>query len=319
MNHLILKIISKNYKGKFVNILLFSLVSLLSSSSFAEQKELPYNGFEFANNQGSIGEISALFLKPSSLSLHPMTNDFMGNTDKLMTGSSNLGLHLFWEDGKGSLHSVASNFYWRAITPSFRPKAGEPPFETPVGFYADWLDLQTAFASTTKTWIGGFKYQIGVNYGNISDRGIKFAHRWIHARIGEPYSDLNYENQPIGVTKGGDFMIAYITPPIAFWSIRINWQGAVGVDYSKVMYEHYLMGNMILTISKKLKLGFERKISTQISSEFYENIEPRRYESSFSIMFFNYFQPSMKYVSPYLKDDPQGQLYVDLVNFTAPF
>lgn len=305
---------------KMLVLLTLFLVLMWSENGFSQkQKDLKYNGLEVAENQGTIGEISSAYLKPRSLSLHPMTNDFMGKTDKLMTGSSNLGLHLLWPGAKDSVKSLAFNFYWRAITPSFRSKDGEPEFEKPVGIYADWIELQSAFADTRKVPLGGIKYQLALHYGNISDRGIKNAHRWIHEKINQPYSDITYEEQPIGVTRGGDAMLAFITTPVGFWGLKLNFQGAAGIDYSKIMYEYYYMFNTVFALGRNLKFGFERKMIYQISSEVYENIESKRFESTYSMILFNIYQPSVKFVSSYLKDDPVGQMYVDFVNITIPF
>jgi len=285
----------------------------------ARAQNADYNGFEFVMPQGVVGEIGSLYLKGDSVYVHPATNDYLGDTDKYLTGSANAGLLLGWPDDNHDLKSAALGIYWRAITPAFRPKDGEPEFEKPVGRFADWLDGQIAYGLTRPTWLGGFKFELGFNYGNISDRGIKYVHRWIHQAVRQPTSHLSYDHQPTGNTYGANTMFAHIVPAIDLFGAKFNWQTAVGAQNSKIMNEYFLQWNTILQFSPAYKWGFERKIIKQATSQFYEHIRHNRYETTFSMLLWQVYQPSVKFISPYLKEDNAGQIYVDLLNITVPF
>jgi hypothetical protein len=306
--------------GKFCFALSFAAMVIVGTSGcISVRSKDSLNGFEAASNTGEIGEIGSLYVRPKGVNLNPMNNDYVGKTDKLLTGSSNIGLHSYWSSHADYANAVAANVYWRALTPSFRPNDDAAAFEEPVGVFADWLEFKLAFASTKKFFLGGLKVQTGFGYGNINDRGIKVVHRRIHRQINQPTSNLTYKDQPIGDTYSGDAMAAYILPTLKILGVKISVQGAVGGKSSLSMLEHFKAVNGVIAFSDGFKVAAERKIIRQVSSELYLNPRKYRYESSGSLLVSRHFQPQVKYVSPYLVEDHVGQIYVDLINFIWPF
>lgn len=91
-----------------------------------------------------------------------------------------------------------------------------------------------------------------------------------------------------------------------------------GLAHNKAMGEVCLRTNYLKELTKHTKASLEGTISRQMLSEIYDAIAPVRYEMALGLRIHEYYQPGFKYVSSFLKEDPRGQFYAELLRFNMP-
>ncbi len=282
---------------------------LLSELAFAETRL-----FETANLHPAIGDVGTLYLNPPGLYIHPMNNDFAGQTDKLMTGSFKTGLLRQW-----SSTSLQIETNWRMITPIFYRGFGEEELKIPIGRFADWGEAQAAYAYVLPLHHGKLKLELDLGFGDIGDKGGRELHMAIHRLLDSSLDNLTYTNQPSGKSGSGGYQMGYIAPEYTLGGLTQQNLYTTGAHYNKFMLEAFVQVNHITQFSKNLRLGLESSIIRQINSDVYWNeILPFRYEAAVGF-YAGFYKPTLKWVSPYLQGDAHGQLYVDIINVHFEF
>ncbi len=268
---------------------------------------------------GYIGEIGTTHLRDNGFFISPMTNDVLGRTDKLMTSSSSLQIKLPTMIGDSFASSFNSAIYWRALAPSFREKDGAPEFAEPLGFYADWLEGQASLAFTHFSSFGGLQIYGGGGLGEIADHGMEGLHRSVHKAINQPYKEVRYTNSEKRATQTTDFGVALLMPRLTLINPSIEGLLSLGQTTNLFFQESY--GRLLLIYDQSPDFGFsmERRVIAVHSARRYEEVRPYRYESALVLRLGKGFFPGIKTVSPYLKKDKVGQIYVDLLNWNFVF
>lgn len=263
-------------------VLLFSILINTSADAVWELPNPPMTG---------IGDPGSFYLTKEGLTLHVFNNDYLGNTDKLMTASG----HLFYyiQDKK---HGWEISAQRRLITPIVKTKHGEPPLDPPPGVYADQLESRGAYSYTDKhvkieVALSG-EYYAGLGGDNIT----KFIHKVIGAKdetnkYGEKI-DNNYFSGSVGVgllSKYALFMVyAHESPVMKEAIARLN------LKFS----------------GKKYQLGIQGEAVHQLQSDFYgDDILDFRYGYGLSFKA-GWYQMSANFVSSYLKYDKHGQFFI---------
>ena len=308
----------------FILIIIFIFNAYICDVSAADF----LNGFEQSTPDLYIGENDGLYLRPVGFYFTLLNNDFLCynpgvtgacGSDKLMSNSMGTGFQFGTTIGKKFYHSFAASLNWRAITPAERPYNNAQPYAQPIGVFADWVELSTAYALTWKSILGGWKLKVGGNIGNVGDHGMKDIQRFIHEYTNQDYEYLTYDNQPNGPTYGYSGEFAYILPVIPLYKARLNGQIGIGKKNGKFMDENYLALNGVLAFSPNFKLGVERRFIQQISSQVYGDIiYPNRNEVAVSLLISPYYQITGRWVSAYLQGDYHGQFYLSFLEFNIP-
>ena len=282
---------------------MFALKRILILLLFS-QNALAAN-FEHANAHGSMaGEIGSLYLQPSGVSIHPLPNDWLGDTDKLLTAYAKVGLLKTTNDQS---YELTTN--WRMLTPISKRKFGEPDLQTPIGRFADWGEVKLAYAKTRQLKSGMTKIQLSAGLGHIGNKGGKEIHRGIHIMTNNQVEQLEYDDQPKGITLSHGIQFAFAS--------KYNNQIAVGFHSSKFLNDFYLQLNQIVDLDF-VKFGFETSLVRQSNSQVYERLNEFRREAAFSFAVNEYYHPAIKWISAYLPGDKYGQIYADLINVTIP-
>lgn len=269
-----------------------------------------------AATRGSVGEISNHFITPDGLTLDLMDNDFLGTTDKYMTGSMKAGwTRSFPDTGNGYTSSFEVMGTWRALTPTESGSVGGNPLGRVVGRFADWMEGEIAYARTYDIGLGQrLKGQLTLGGGHIGNKGMRGVHMAVHKAIGMQTSGLDYTNQPIGRTTKYDAMIGDA------WRLgSTELLLSIGNARDAATHDTYLQGNVLRPLSRRVSLGLESRLIRQWGSAIYDGLDTWRREFSFALCVFNYYQPSFKYVSPYLPGDDRGQFYAEILRFNVPF
>ncbi len=81
------------------------------------------------------------------------------------------------------------------------------------------------------------------------------------------------------------------------------------------MTDLYLNQNQVYHLSEQVHAGLETRFIRQIGSEVYTDHRlDWRFEIAMGLRW-GWWRPSLKYVSPYLRDDQVGQVYFDPLAF----
>jgi hypothetical protein len=269
-----------------------------------------------AATRGSVGEIGNHLIQPDGLSVDVMDNDFLGDTDKYMTGSMKAGwLRTFPDDGRGYASSFELVGTWRALTPTQSGTVGGNPLGRMVGRFADWMETEGAYARTYDAGGGHrVKGQMVVGGGSIGNKGMRRMHVAIHRAIGMQTSGLEYNNQPSGKTWKYDALVGD--------SVRVGATElllSLGNARDAATHDSYLQGNVVTPLGRHVGLGIEGRLVRQWGSDIYAGLDTWRRELGFGLTVFRYYQPSFKYVSKYMPGDERGQFYAEILRFNVPF
>ena len=297
-------------EGKKLPQITLALISYLllifSVTSFG--KELQNK----ANTRGIIGEHDPINLIDDGFLFSPMTNDWAGQTDKLMTGSSRLSYLKSWSDSSFMLTG-----YWRSLTPVYKKKFGQSDLKTPFGRFADWAEVQGTYLKEADLEVpyGSLNYSMTLGLGHIGNKGLKHVHYYIHKTTNNSLLNLEYHNQPEGSTFSLGSEVGYLLDrpyhALVPWDIKLSG----GIYRSKMMTEAYTGFNIQSSIYGQ-RIGFDGRLVKQLASGIYEQIKLHRFEFSSGILIQDTVLFSVKYVSPYLSQDNVRQIYADLsLNF----
>lgn len=270
-----------------------------------------------AATRGSVGEIPNHMIAPNGATIDVMDNDFLGTTDKYMTGSMKAGwTHNFAAtEGKGYVSSVELMATWRALTPTESGEVGGRPLGRLVGRFADWMEGELAYARTYPVVSGhSLKGQLSLGAGHVGNKGMRRLHVKVHSLIGMQTGGLEYTDQPVGQTAKYDALVGDALH-VGATEILV----AVGNAKDLATTDSYLQGNLTTPLGRRVSLGLEARVIRQFGSQIYEGLSTWRREASFGLRVYDYYQPSFKYVSQYLNADDRGQFYAELLRFNVPF
>lgn len=270
--------------------------------------------FSSASTRGIMGGISNLYLSPDGFEVNIMNNDFLGGTDKYMTGGMSYGwLHSLRLGESHNILSYEILASWDALTPGTSESVGGRPLPRTLGRFADWMSGRGSLSYTFAHGLGRSKVQLSLGLGHIGHKGMKNLHYAIHSGIGMQTSGLEYDNQPAGFTRDYDLYVGHI-----MGDKPNEWMIGGGVAYNKAMRDFYLRANYLRDLTQSYKLSLELSLVRQMDSQIYDGIAPMRYEAAVALRIHEYYQPGFKFVSSFLKEDPRGQFYAELLRFNIP-
>ena len=293
---------------RFLAVAMVAAATSLSAAARADVTE--------AATRGSVGEISNHLIAPDGATLDVMDNDFLGTTDKYMTGSMKAGWgRTFANTGSGYASSFEIMGTWRALTPTESGTVGGNPLGRMVGRFADWMEAEGAYARTYDVGSGQrVKGQLTLGGGHIGDKGMRRVHMAVHKAIGMQTAGLEYTNQPVGKTVKYDASLGDA------WRFgAAEYLVSLGHASDSATHDTYLQGNFLTPLGKNVGFGLEGRVARQWGSDIYDGLDTWRREISFGLTVFKYYQPSFKYVSPYLPGDDRGQYYAEILRFNVPF
>lgn len=269
-------------------------ISLLAFSSNTKASEL----LSVPSIPTVPGETGHLYLNKETVLIHPFSNDMGGRTDKFFTFGSYLGLLKAYKN-----FGIEHRLSWRMITPSFQDSKKTKLRKVPTGRYADWLEFQSGIAYNLE------KYGLAINYGlgKLGNNNAKQAQHWWHNQFNiKSNKRLKWDNQLIGYKNsyGGEVRV----------SIKNNNINSFGYQKNILLEEIYIRHNQLLSFNDNL-YSLEVFASKLLKSELNKNHKNNRHEITVGGKFFNYYTPSIKYVSPYINGESCSQVYYDILNF----
>ncbi len=240
-----------------------------------------------------IGDAGSFYLNKSGFTLHVFNNDYLGNTDKLMTASG----HLFWYiQPKNKKHGWELSVQRRLLTPIIKTKHGKPPLDPPPGVYADQLESRGAYSYID----GNMKIELGLSgqyYAGLGgDKITKFIHKVIGAKDESSKYGDKIDNNYFSGSVGVGFLTKYALVMLY-------------VHESPVMTETLVRLNLKFS-GKKAQFGIQGEAVHQLKSDFYGN-DILDFRHAYGLSYkYGWYQMTANYVSPYLKYDKYGQYYI---------
>ncbi len=306
---------SKEILFKKIFLLIFLLIISIYNSHGNESKDHKENlyssSFNRALTTGAVGESSTLYLnnQKNTYFFNLMNNDFLGNTDKYLTGSMKIG----FEEKRGKTDGFATTLYWRALTPNFKDDKN--------GLFADWLEWETSFSSLSLKKYGLFRNYFNIGISHLGDKKIDNVQRFIHNKLGLNISNINYTGQP----QKFDFISLFevgsglILKPVNIYNTNLETMISISGRYAKDISYIAATSNFLLTFNRFFAMALEIKLSSQLASKLHYNFTSTREEFGLGFRIYKYYRPTFRYISPYQKGDNIRQIYIDAINFTYSY
>lgn len=255
--------------------------------------------------ESGIGDMGSFYLSnPDNFVFHIMNNDFIGNTDKLMTGSSTLIYYSQLGD-KNQNQGISLAINRKLITPIIKTHFKNTSFKKPQGVLADWLEVKSAYS---KVFNDLWKFEMSISMDDMGDFYGTSIQSKIHQIVGSTDDSRKYGKERQGVFVGGSVGFGRI--------FDLNYLLMAYFQKNEIM-ESWIARLSYVNTYEKLEYGIDTNIAYQVGSHFYSNISNVRYGGGFSLKY-RWWQMNLGYVSKYLKYDEFGQFFIDpiIVNFS---
>lgn len=240
------------------------------------------------------------------------SNDWAGQTDKYMTGSGAAAVGYAWEH-----YAFSFGYKGRYITPAVKTKNDAQDLPQPLGVHAEWVETrldQSVTLYSDKSW--GLKLDFGLSYNDAGDHGFVNIYRDIHKAIGNDTSDSKFGEKLhdwfIGTNAGAFVLIPF--------GEKINFMSGYSTVNTKPFRDDAWESSIVVRASDDFAVSLKYMYVNQVRSDWYGDAYRKyRHQVVLGLRFFKFWTPSAMYVSPFLKGDSDGQLYVSPISFTYPF
>ena len=297
----------------FIKIIFFAMfISKMPESIASESSKTTH--FKGAKAQGQLGETSNLYLFKKGFYFHPLYNDLTGGTDKHLTGSIKFGYIGQYKDSFE--YELLTTF--RLITPAYKPANNRKTFGAPVGSYADWWEVKGAMSFDFDYFCLNCRLQFSPSINHIGNKGARNVQHNIHLLVGSSTEhDINTSNtnNDFGAFLAYTIGINKELPVYKSQFGQFNHQLESSYTPSKALSEFSIDYNFLFELKEDINLlAGEIRYIRQLESQLFNDLEESRFEIAIGKKFNEYFTPTVKYISPFLKGDDRGQIYLDFIH-----
>ncbi|MEC9283363.1 MAG: hypothetical protein VX642_11665 [Bdellovibrionota bacterium] len=241
-------------------------------------------------------------------------NDFVGPTDKLVTGSLNLSYGHIWENFAMKLRAS-----WTLVTPVFQYDLNQDLLETPLGKVAEWQRHQLLMAYSIPTNTGGsFKIQWNVSNNLLGENGLDLVQKNIHDVLNsefyldsvEPSEEKNY--------IANELIISYYTSP--YFNASLQYFLSLGVSDDYFFGQSHIDAGFLLGSDESFRMYYKYSYAKPRDTGFFKGLLKKdRRQMILAFKVGNYWAPSLSYSSVFLKEDRISQYYLNFYGFYAEF
>lgn len=261
--------------------------------------------------ESGIGDLGSFYLaEENDVVIHTMNNDFIGNTDKLMTGSMTLISFipldiLKYPNGHTNDRGMSFSVNRKLITPILRTKFNSPQLTSPKGIHADWLEIKTSYSQLVDRW----KFELSLSLDDLGNFDGPEIQSKIHQIIGSDDETSKYGDLKRGAFGGGSIGAGYLLDKNLLAMIYFQKNELMQDWEARASYvDHY----------DEIIYGIQSNLVFQQYSDLYSEITQVRYGWGFSVKYL-WWQMNFGYISKYLKYDEHGQFYIDPLIITLKF
>lgn len=238
------------------------------------------------------------------------SNDWYGNTDKLISGTGTLNITGIWRH-----LSTSVGMKGRFITPILQTRNDQDYLPEKIGVFADsmetsWHNSITLYGKESMA----FKLDFGAAYTDIGNHGLVNLYQQIHDRIGSPTKDEAFGPRLRDSFIVSTYGVSFVFPLLDTINMMIG-----GSAYDSVpFHEKSVQYSFVFSNGRNFAASFKFMYVFQERSEWYELTGNRRQYMG-GLRLFSFWTPSFMYVSPYVEGDKFGQVYFSPISFTWPF
>lgn len=238
------------------------------------------------------------------------SNDWYGNTDKLISGMGNITVSGVWRHFSTSLGMKG-----RFITPILQTRNDQNYLTEKIGVYADsmetsWHNSITIYSQESIA----LKLDFGAAYTDVGNHGLVNLYRQIHDRIGSPVKDEEFGSRLKDSFWVATYGASFVFPLLDSLNMMVG-----GSAYDSVpFHEKSLQYSLVFSNGRNFAASFKFMYVFQQRSEWYELLGHRRQYIG-ALRLFSFWTPSFMYVSPYVMNDKFGQVYFSPISFTWAF
>lgn len=238
------------------------------------------------------------------------SNDYFGETDKLVSGVGSLSVMEVWKN-----YSTSFSLKGRFIQPILQTRNDQPLLTEKIGVYADsletfWNNSITLYSRNSIGW----KFNFGFGYTDVGNHGLVNLYRQIHEIVNSPIQDKLF-----GKKLNQNFMTSSFGLNVIFPIMdRVNFLIGSSVYNSPMLYENSYETSLIVSPAKTFAISMKYMYIDQKRSEWWY-LKPDRQQFILAIRAFSVWTPSLMFVSSYVKKDDYGQFYLSPISFTFPF
>lgn len=268
-----------------------------------------------------LGESLAVnpYAMPGDSEMHHLTlpgvrfheaNDYFGKTDKLISGVGSLSVMEVWKHFSTSL-SVKGRF----IQPILQTRSDQPMLTEKIGIYAETMEVfwDNSITLYSKDSLG-LKLSLGLGYSDLGEHGLVNLYRKIHEVVGSPVQDELFGDKLKDNYRSSSYGVHLVFPLLD----RVNFLIGTSVLNSSPLRENSYEASLIASPSRSFALSMKYMHIDQERSDWWY-LARERQQFILALRLFAIWTPSLMYVSPYVKGDDYGQLYLSPISFTYPF
>ena len=251
--------------------------------------------------ENGIGDPGNFYITNPGVTFDLLNDDYIGSTDKLMTGSNFISLQ--WVSGKDWGFEFSVNHRFLNPITKTRFHNGEI-INSPQGFYGDELEPRFSISRLS----GWFKTELSLGVAIYGDFGGASAHDTIHKAVDSPLELHRFGDLPHGAYLVGSAGAGFLLNNNLLWMFYVNrsptmdsytsrfslktdlWQGAAAAMQVQADYMH--------------------------RSHFYQKLVPWHWGVGWSFKW-GFYQFTANYSSIYLQYDRYGQFFLSplILNF----
>lgn len=243
-----------------------------------------------------MGDPGNFYLVEPGVTFSALNDDFIGLTDKLMTGSSHLALYLGSTDSGPKKLGFELMIARRFITPIIKTMFRQPELPQIRGLYADELNPRMAFSF----FYEGFKVELMVGAQIFAHFGGPQVHNFIHRNIGSPLELHRFGPLLQRTYAEGSLGFGHAFSDYLLWMVYVNQDPIIQSVLSRINFK-MAVGSF--------KLGLQIEGAYNHHSDLYDDIRPFRYGFGGSIKW-GWYQATANYQSVYLRHDRFGQVFI---------
>lgn len=241
-------------------------------------------------------------------------NDFIGPTDKLVTGGFNMSYGKIWENFAMRLRAS-----WTLITPIFQYDLNQELLDSPIGKVADWQRHQVLMAYSLPMQSGGsFKIQWNLSNNILGENGLDLVQKNIHDVINSEFYLDSVAASEEKTYIANELILSLYTAPI--WNGSLQYFISLGFSDDYFFAQNHIDAGFLLGSEESMRMYYKYSYIQTRDAGFFEGLLKKdRRQMILAFKFGNYWAPSVAYSSVYLKEDRVSQYYLNFYGFYAEF
>lgn len=257
---------------------------------------LAYSDWNLPNMpENGMGDPGNFYLPKSSVDFGLLNDDYIGSTDKLMTGSSFFSVQ--WESSRNKYVGYDFAINHRFLTPITKTRFKNGDIGKPLGWYGD--ELEPRFA-VSRLW-GSLKVEASLGLAMYADFGAVYMQNKIHKMVNSPIELYRFGPLPRASYLDGSLGGGTVLSRNFLLMNYISLSPTMNMLTSRLNFKTDLFGSA--------SIGAQAQVDYLLFSHFYQQVVPWHWGAGFSFKW-HWYQFTTNYSSIYVPYDRYGQFFL---------